>query len=152
MCLSYHTRVSNFAPASSKEFLDIQEAIECGFTLKRVCNMIRTYNQMLNHLKKASLTKWLSIRLRTQWLSVESSCSHFYIASLATQAAINPKATEIENKIPDTTGFITSLELNRKKNDDAKMKEATKSLPTKKQVDAALDVKKIKVETKSFYW
>ena len=47
----------------------------------------------------------------------------------------------------------SSLELNRlKKKTDAKVKEATKSLPSKKQVDAALDVKKIKVETKSFYW
>ena len=28
---------------SSKEFLDIQTTIECGFTLKRVYEMIRTY-------------------------------------------------------------------------------------------------------------
>ena len=31
-------------PASSKEFLDIQATIECGFTLKRVCDMTRTYS------------------------------------------------------------------------------------------------------------
>ena len=31
---------------SSKEFLDIQATIECGFTLKRVRDMIRTYSQM----------------------------------------------------------------------------------------------------------
>ena len=30
---------------SSEEFLDIQLTIECGFTLKRVRDMIRTYNQ-----------------------------------------------------------------------------------------------------------
>ena len=30
------TSPSDFAPASSKEFLDIQATIECGFTLKRV--------------------------------------------------------------------------------------------------------------------
>ena len=36
---------SDFAPASSKEFLDIQATIECGFTLKRVRDMIRTYSQ-----------------------------------------------------------------------------------------------------------
>ena len=35
---------SDFAPASSKEFLDNQATIECGFTLKRVRDMIRTYN------------------------------------------------------------------------------------------------------------
>ena len=30
------TNTSDFAPASSKEFLDIQTTMECGFTLKRV--------------------------------------------------------------------------------------------------------------------
>ena len=30
----------------SKEFLDIQATIECGFTLKRVDKKIRTYSQM----------------------------------------------------------------------------------------------------------
>ena len=37
---------SDFAPASSKEFLDIQATIECGFTLKRVRDMARTYTQI----------------------------------------------------------------------------------------------------------
>ena len=37
---------ADFAPASSKEFLDIQATIECGFTLKRVRDMIKTYSQM----------------------------------------------------------------------------------------------------------
>ena len=37
---------SDFAPASSKEFLDIQATTECGFTLKRVRDMIKTYSQM----------------------------------------------------------------------------------------------------------
>ena len=32
--------------SSSKEFLDIQATIECGFTLKRVRDMTRTYSQM----------------------------------------------------------------------------------------------------------
>ena len=31
---------------SSKEFLDIQATVECGFTLKPVRDMIRTYSQM----------------------------------------------------------------------------------------------------------
>ena len=34
---------SDFAPASSKEFLDIQATIECGFTLKRIHDLTRTY-------------------------------------------------------------------------------------------------------------
>ena len=40
------TSPSDFAPASSKEFLDIQATVECGFTLKRVRDMARTYSQM----------------------------------------------------------------------------------------------------------
>ena len=38
------TSPSDFAPASSKEFLDIQATIECGFTLKSVRDMTRTYS------------------------------------------------------------------------------------------------------------
>ena len=41
------TSPSDFAPASSKEFLDIQATIEWGFTLKHVRDMTRTYRQML---------------------------------------------------------------------------------------------------------
>ena len=29
---------------SSKEFLDVQATIECGFTLKRIRDMVRTYS------------------------------------------------------------------------------------------------------------
>ena len=36
----------DMAPASSKVFLDIQATVECGFTLKLVRDMIKTYNQM----------------------------------------------------------------------------------------------------------
>ena len=47
------TSPSDFAPASSKEFLDIQATIECGFTLKRIRDMTRTYS----HLKKDLASK-----------------------------------------------------------------------------------------------
>ena len=40
------TETSDFAAVSSKELLDIQATIECGFTLKRVRDMIRTYSHM----------------------------------------------------------------------------------------------------------
>ena len=40
------TSPSDMAPASSKEFLDIQATRECGFTLKRVRDMIKTYSHM----------------------------------------------------------------------------------------------------------
>ena len=48
MFLSGHVRVSEWihtlivAWMSSNEFLDIQATIECAFTLKRICDMIRT--------------------------------------------------------------------------------------------------------------
>ena len=45
------TSPSDFAPASSKEFLDIQATIECGFTLKRVCDMTRTCSEKQLHKK-----------------------------------------------------------------------------------------------------
>ena len=44
---------------SSKEFLDIQANIECGFTLKRVRDMIRKYSRSLMfpmNLAKISIT------------------------------------------------------------------------------------------------
>ena len=37
---------NTLTPTLSKEFLDIQATIECGFTLKRVRDMTRTYSQM----------------------------------------------------------------------------------------------------------
>ena len=37
---------SDMALVSSKEFLDIQATVECGFTVERVGDMIRTYSQM----------------------------------------------------------------------------------------------------------
>ena len=45
------TSPSHFAPASSKEFLDIQATIECGFTLKRVRDMIKTYSHDYCHVE-----------------------------------------------------------------------------------------------------
>ena len=40
------TQISGIAPASSKEFLDIKATIECGFTMKCVRDVTRTYSQM----------------------------------------------------------------------------------------------------------
>ena len=51
------TSPSDFAPASSKEFLDIQATIECGFTLKRVRDMIKTYSLILLVLLSEKLLK-----------------------------------------------------------------------------------------------
>ena len=44
---------------SSKEFLDIQIDIECGFTLKHIRDMIKTYNYSDNYSKiSGSLWKY----------------------------------------------------------------------------------------------
>ena len=52
------TSPSDFAPASSKEFLDIQATIECGFTLKRVRDMTRTYSQKRNSWFNFPICHW----------------------------------------------------------------------------------------------
>ena len=48
------------APDSSNEFLDIQENMKCGFTLKRVLDMIRSYSQLLAILQCTSITSMIS--------------------------------------------------------------------------------------------
>ena len=45
-CSVVVTEFPDIAPVSRKEFLDIQGTIECGLTLKRVPDLIRTYSQM----------------------------------------------------------------------------------------------------------
>ena len=42
--IQWYSHHSDFTPVSSKEFLDIQATIESGFTLKRIRDIIRTYN------------------------------------------------------------------------------------------------------------
>ena len=72
------------APASSKEFLDIQATVECGFTLKLVRDMIKTYNQMHRTDKYSQLSSiiwpvWLNGWVFVYELSgcgFESRCSH----------------------------------------------------------------------------
>ena len=64
------------------------------------------------------------------------------ITSISTKATLNTKTREIENKIPDTTGFIATTGFNRLTNIrfDARMKEATESLASKDRVTTALDI------------
>ena len=49
--------VADIVLVSSKEFFDTQANIECGFTLKRVRGMIRTYSQSLLFYKTLCLIK-----------------------------------------------------------------------------------------------
>ena len=72
------------APASSKGFLGIQATIECGFTLKRVRDMTRTYSEMHRTDKYSQHSSiiwpvWLNGCVFVYELSgcgFESSCSH----------------------------------------------------------------------------
>ena len=50
--------LAKLAKCLSKEFLDIQATIECGFTLKRVRDMIRTYSQGKYYLPRIDLNKY----------------------------------------------------------------------------------------------
>ena len=57
------TSPSDFAPASSKEFVDIRATIECGFTLKRVCDMTKTYSQIIPFEINLRKEKWLFVTI-----------------------------------------------------------------------------------------
>ena len=58
------TETSNFAPVSSKEFLDIKATTVCEFTLKHIGDMIRTNSQM--HCTDTTSAKSFSVLLRTK--------------------------------------------------------------------------------------
>ena len=63
------------------------------------------------------------------------------ITNWVTKVVLNTKSTEAENKIPDTTGFITTPEFNRltKISCDVEIKEAAKGLASRSQVHNGLD-------------
>ena len=78
------TLPSDFAPASSKEFVDIQATIDCGFTMKCVCDMTRTYSQMHRTDKYSEQSSIIWSVWPNGWVFVyelsgsgfECSCSH----------------------------------------------------------------------------
>ena len=78
------TETSDFAPASSKEFFDIQTTIECGFTLRQVRGMARTYSLMHRTNKYSEHSSIILPVLPNGWVFVYeisgsgfgSSCSH----------------------------------------------------------------------------
>ena len=84
------TSPSDFAPASSKEFLDIQATIEDGFTLIRIRDMTRRYSQhqwlliaILQsscHTQPHAITVSMGIvrvHLKPQPLNVHSATYHY---------------------------------------------------------------------------
>ena len=71
------TSPSDFAPASSKEFLDIQATIECGFTLKRVRDMTRTYSHLQYLFKQQGLQIIIGCNLKVvNYLDVTFNLNH----------------------------------------------------------------------------
>ena len=70
------TQTSDFAPVSSKKFLDIQATIECGFTLKRVRDMTRTYSQCLPVNFPESLNCYLCRLLAHDFLCSKELINH----------------------------------------------------------------------------
>ena len=81
-------KTSDFAPASTKDFLDIQATIECGFTLKHLHDMTKTYSQM-HHTDKYSqhssiiwpvwLNSWVFVYELSGCGFFKSSCSHIFL-------------------------------------------------------------------------
>ena len=77
-------KTSDFAPVLSKEFLDIQAAIELGFTLKWIRDMTRTYREMHRTDDYSEYSSIISPVWPNAWVFVyklsgsgfESSCSH----------------------------------------------------------------------------
>ena len=79
------TAASDFVPPSSKEFREIQAAIECWFSLKRVRFMTRRYS-LMHHTDRYSKNSWIIWPVWPNgWVFVQelsgsgldSSCSHF---------------------------------------------------------------------------
>ena len=68
-CLNIKELLSpcSLAPASSKEFLDIQATVECGCTLKLVRDMIKTYNQLNHGLKLKTIYRVIEFNQK-EWL------------------------------------------------------------------------------------
>ena len=76
------TWTSGFAPVLSKECLDIQAARECGFTLKRVRDMTRTYSQIHRTNKYSQLSSIIWSVLAKCWISFKIYLPEWLYASI----------------------------------------------------------------------
>ena len=105
------TSPSDFAPVSSKEFLDIQATIECGFTLKRVRDMTRTYNykNLFEKIKKSSKKHYQNKlekcknNLKTTWKAMKEIIgkSKVFRQNLPNNLKINKKSITDKKIIAD---------------------------------------------------
>ena len=89
-CIWLYVLIKSCTPASSKEFLDIQATTECGFTLKCIHGLIRTYSQMQHTDKYSQRSSIIGPVWQNGWVFVyelsgcgfQSSCSHLNIFNL----------------------------------------------------------------------
>ena len=83
-------------PNLSQDFLDIQANLECGFTLKRVRDMIRTYSQA-----RLWVIRFIWSSLKVVIVNISSlgaNCAalrSFAVESLLTVTEINPGSSRI---------------------------------------------------------
>ena len=99
------TSPSDFAPASSKEFLDIQATIECGFTLKHVRDMIKTYSQTPTDLAKLTNAVEHDVVKKTDY-NAKATSIEAQIAGL-TKNTVDNLADITKLKAIDTNSFVT---------------------------------------------
>ena len=71
------TSASDIASVSSKEFLDIHAITECRFTLKCVCDMIKTHSLLV------ALAIFLSMFTRIHFMSTFFSRGTFLVATVS---------------------------------------------------------------------
>ena len=86
---SHFAETSDIAPVSSEEFLDIQTTIKCGFTLKCVHDMIRTYSEFTGFAYcRHSTSNEIRSRLNNGYLYFNIMCKDWrkfsYISTDAT--------------------------------------------------------------------
>ena len=82
---AFQSESSLYSCLNVKELLDIQATIECGFTLKRIRDMTRTYSQMHRTDKYSEHSSVIWPVWPNGWVFVyelsgseyESSCSHW---------------------------------------------------------------------------
>ena len=174
------TSPSDFAPASSKEFLDIQATIECGFTLKRVRDMIKTYSQSKFSSKNAKRYYKMSqyyppYRSSSNNVKVEldlanyatktdlSNITHVDVSSFASKTNLAALKTEVDKIDADKlkTAPTDLAKLNNAIENDVVKKtdyntrvtsiEAQIAGITKNTVDNLADITKLKaIDTNSF--
>ena len=76
------TKTSDFVPALRKEFLDIQATIECGFTLKGICDRrIYSYvDHLQNSQQKIEAQIYFNITFLTNFILNESVSLKLFIS------------------------------------------------------------------------